>query len=94
MAQVHLSEHPDSIGLRDFFDRLSVKHKRLVDVALVDPDGLVKAYVGPSVYTGTHIVPGQWLGEALQRGSSVSGVISGQDGPASLHCGVAVKLRK
>ncbi|MDY0225373.1 MAG: ATP-binding protein [Desulfomicrobium apsheronum] len=90
MAQVHLSEHPDSNGLRTVFDRLSVKHKRLVDVALVDPDGLVKAYVGPSVYTGTHIVPGQWLDEALQRGSSVSGVISGQMGLP--HCIVALRL--
>lgn len=90
MAQGHLSEHPDAIGLRDVFDRLSVKHKRLVDVALVDQDGLVKAYVGPSVYTGTHIVPGQWLDEALQRGSSVRGVISGQMGLP--HCIVALRL--
>jgi signal transduction histidine kinase len=90
MAQVHLAEHPDSKGLRDVFERLVVKHNRLVDVALVNPDGLVKAYAGPSVYTGTHIVPGQWLDEALQRGSSVSAVISGQMGLP--HCIVALRI--
>jgi len=89
MAQVHLAEYPESTAMHDIFDRLSVKHKGLLDIALVDPEGLVKEYAGPSVYTGTHIVPGQWLDEALQRGSSVSGVISGQMGLP--HCIVALR---
>jgi len=89
MAQVHLAEYPESTAMRDIFDRLSFKHKGLLDIALVDPDGLVKEYAGPRVYTGTHIVPGQWLDEALQRGSSVSGVISGQMGLP--HCIVALR---
>jgi signal transduction histidine kinase len=79
MARVQL-EYPDSAGLRFIFETLAVKHKGLVDVALVSPKGLVLAYAGPSVYKGTHVVPGRWLDEALERGSSISSVVSGQMG--------------
>jgi len=79
MARVQL-ESPDSAGLRVVFETLSVKHKGLVDVALVSPKGMVLAYAGPSVYKGTHVVPGRWLDEALERGNSISSVVSGQMG--------------
>ena len=80
MTRIHLSDDPESAGLHAVFETLTVKHKGLVDVALVNPKGMVLAYAGPSVYKGTHVVPGRWLDEALERGRSVSSVVSGQMG--------------
>lgn len=80
LVEGQLSPHPDSSVLREILDRLTAKHKEVVDVALVDAEGVVQAYAGPSVYKGTHVVPGRWLDEALERGSSISGVMAGQLG--------------
>lgn len=80
LVEGQLSPHPDSSVLREILDRLAAKHKEVVDVALVDAEGVVQAYAGPSVYKGTHAVPGRWLDEALERGSSISGVMAGQLG--------------
>lgn len=80
LVEGQLSPHPDSSVLREILDRLTAKHKDVVDVALVDAEGVVQAYAGPSVYKGTHVVPGRWLDEALERGSSISGVMAGQLG--------------
>ncbi len=80
LVEGQLSPHPDSSALRKILERLTAKHKEVVDVALVDAEGVVQAYAGPSVYKGTHVVPGRWLDEALERGSSISGVMAGQLG--------------
>ena len=80
LVEGQLSPHPDSSALRAILERLTAKHKDVVDVALVDAEGVVQAYAGPSVYKGTHVVPGRWLDEALERGSSISGVMAGQLG--------------
>ena len=80
LVEGQLSPHPDSSVLREILERLTAKHKEVVDVALVDAEGVVQAYAGPSVYKGTHVVPGRWLDEALERGSSISGVMAGQLG--------------
>lgn len=80
LVEGQLWPHPDSSVLREILDRLTAKHKEVVDVALVDAEGVVHAYAGPSVYKGTHVVPGRWLDEALERGSSISGVMAGQLG--------------
>ncbi len=80
MARAQLADCPDSPELRSAFETLAVKHKGLVDIALVDPSGEVVAYAGPSVFKGTHVVPGRWLDEALERGSGISSVVSGQMG--------------
>jgi len=75
-----LSLNSDSSDLREILGSLTSKRKEIVDVALVDSEGAVQAYAGPNVYKGTHVVPGLWLDEALERGSSISGVMSGQLG--------------
>ena len=80
LVEVRVSQHSEPSGLGDVLERLASKHKEIVDVALVDPEGVVHAYAGPSVYKGTHVVPGRWLEEALERGGSISGVMAGQMG--------------
>lgn len=67
-------------SLREALESLEGKRREVVDAALVDQDGVVLAYAGPRVYKGAHVLPGRWLDEALERGSSVSGVMSGQMG--------------
>jgi signal transduction histidine kinase len=67
-------------SLRDVLDSLEGKRREVVDVALVDEDGAVLDYAGPRVYKGGHVLPGRWLEETLERGASVSGVMSGQMG--------------
>jgi len=66
--------------MRTVLHLLVGKHKEAVDVALMDQDGKVLAYAGPGVYKGTHVIPGQWLAEAMERGASISGVTAGQMG--------------
>jgi signal transduction histidine kinase len=80
MAGLQLPGHLDASGLDGVFKTLAAKHKGLVDIALVNSKGVVLAYAGPRVYKGTHAVPGRWLDEALERGRSVSSVLSGQVG--------------
>ena len=75
-----LSLDSQSPELREILERLTDKRKEVVDVALVDSSGTVHAYAGPSVYKGTHVEPGRWLDEALERGTSISGVVAGQMG--------------
>ncbi len=75
-----LSVNSSSADLREMLQDLTSKRKEILDVALVDSQGIVRAYAGPNVYKGTHVVPGLWLDEALERGSSISGVMSGQLG--------------
>lgn len=82
LALVHgrIVDSADPSVLQTALDGLETKHAEVVDVALVDQDGTVLAYAGPKVYKGSHVLPGQWLDEALQRGSSVSGVMAGRMG--------------
>ncbi|MDP3431082.1 MAG: hypothetical protein Q8R89_12230, partial [Desulfomicrobium sp.] len=75
-----LSLESQASDLRGILGRLADKRREVVDVALVDSSGVVHAYAGPSVYKGTHVEPGRWLDEALERGSSISGVVAGQMG--------------
>lgn len=75
-----LSVNSSAADVREILVRLTDKRKEIVDLALVDSEGVVHAYAGPNVYKGTHVVPGLWLDEALERGSSISGVMSGQLG--------------
>ena len=71
---------PGGASLRSVLDTLHDKRGEVVDVAVVDQEGEVLAYAGPRVYKGGHILPGRWLEEALENGSSVSGVMAGQMG--------------
>ena len=70
----------DSRALEDTLGRLKEKHPEIVDLALVGEDGSVLAYAGPRLYKGTHVRPGRWLEEALERGVGVGGVTAGQMG--------------
>lgn len=70
----------DNTGMRIILENLQRKRREIVDMALVDPEGVIHGYAGPGVFKGTHAVPGRWLEEALERGSSVSGVMAGQMG--------------
>ena len=80
LIEGQIPAEPDSDALRDVLQRLEEKNRDVVDVALVDQDGEVMAYAGPRVYKGSHIQPGGWLEEALERGGSVSGIMAGQMG--------------
>jgi len=80
LVEGQISGQPGHDALRGVLDRLETKHKEIVDVALMDQNGAVLAYAGPSVYKGTHVIAGRWLEEALERGTSVSGVMAGQLG--------------
>lgn len=80
LALVQDRVRTDENVLRDVLDTLHDKRGEVVDIALVDQDGEVLAYAGPRVYKGGHVLPGRWLEEALERGSSVSGVMAGQMG--------------
>ena len=66
--------------LRGTLERLRGKHPEIMDAALLGQDGTLLAYAGPSVYRGSHISPGLWLEEALERGASVGDVAAGQLG--------------
>ncbi|AMD93160.1 sensor histidine kinase [Desulfomicrobium orale] len=70
----------DKVEMRSVLENLQRKRGGITDVALVDQNGSVRGYAGPGVFKGTHTVPGRWLEEALERGSSVSGVMAGQMG--------------
>lgn len=70
----------DSALLEQALRQLSATHTEFLDLAIIDQNGRVHFYAGPSVFKGTHIESGQWHEDALRRGVSVSGVIAGQMG--------------
>lgn len=80
LVEDHLFRADGQVDLRPVLTILEHKHPEIVDIALIDQDGSVLAYAGPSVFKGTHVVPGRWFEEAQERGSSVSGVMAGQMG--------------
>lgn len=80
LIEGQLTVGSDSDALWAALERLKLKHRDVVDLALVDQDGSVQAYAGPKVYRGTHVQLGPWLKEALERGDSVGGIMSGQLG--------------
>ncbi len=84
-----LSPQSGPAMLKTVLENLEAKHKEILDVALVDEGGVVLAYAGPSVFKGTHVTPDKWLDEAIKRGRSVSGVMSGQMGIP--HCVLALR---
>lgn len=77
LVQGQVPPDADASALRAVLERLEAKHGDVVDLALVDTDGALLAYAGPRVYTGSHVQSGRWLEEALERGSSVSGIMAG-----------------
>ena len=80
LIESQLERRDGRIDLRPLLAILENKHPEIVDVALVDEEGEVLSYAGPRVFKGTHVVPGRWFEEALERGSSISGVMAGQMG--------------
>lgn len=47
-------------------------------ISLLDASGQVVSYAGPVLFKGTHITADGWLAEALERGSGVGDVRTGQ----------------
>lgn len=68
------------------FTILSLKHK-LQDLAVFDQYGKLKAYVGPPVFTGTHIETDHWFDQAWNHGFSIHEQIMGPQGLSSLVLG-------
>lgn len=66
--------------LETILKHMRANHPEYLDLAVVDRDGQTLFYTGPNVFKGTHIEAGKWHEDALHRGFSVSGVMSGTMG--------------
>jgi len=77
LLEKHILANPKTPDLRTALLALQSVHKDFVDLALIDLDGAVLAYAGPFVFKGSHISPGKWFNEAIERGQSISDVQTG-----------------
>lgn len=67
-------------NLKNILEIIQNKRKEILDIALIDAQGSVISYAGPVLFTGAHIIPGDWFAQALERGFGVGDVQIGQMG--------------
>ncbi len=71
------AELADHKRLDDALTRLKSKHPSLVDLSLIDPDGLQIAYAGPYQLTGKEYTSSPWYAKTLARKVHLSEIFTG-----------------
>ncbi len=87
-----LPDVSDAARMKHVLSVLQLKRKEILDIAVLDASGQVVSYAGPVLFKGTHITADGWLAEALERGSGVGDVRTGQMGVA--HYAVARRVTR
>jgi two-component system NtrC family sensor kinase len=72
-----VAELSDRARLDDVLTRLKAKHPSIVDLSLIDPDGVQIAYAGPYELAGKAYTSSPWYAKTLARKVHVSEVFMG-----------------